>query len=97
MHRGVSQDKQPVGNLINYKYGFPATYKSSVTFKPDNSDQSSKTYAGYTEATAATQPTNILLALTNILFWFPLIYWATRFIVSKRVKSAKSVTNASSQ
>lgn len=89
----VLQDKQPVGTETNYKYGFPATYRSSVTFKPNNSDQSSKTYAGYAEATAVTQPTNILLGLMNIIFWFPLMYLASQFIVCRRVRSAKSVTH----
>jgi hypothetical protein len=81
----LQQQDQPIGKLTTKHYGFPAPYKTTVTFEPNNSNEKASNYAGYASASTTTQPVNYVLIIIDIVFWFALLYLVTMHVpVAKR-------------
>jgi hypothetical protein len=85
-------EQQPLGKLTTHHYGFPAPYKSTVTFVPTKNDPSKPHYAGYTSAKSVTQPFNIVMVLIDVVFWTALLYSLLRLLPKKKPAPAAADT-----
>ena len=83
----IEQNHQPKGVLSVNNYGFPVTYKQTVTFSPVNSNEKASNYAGFASASTDTKTTNVLDIIINITFWLGLIYSVNSIVLYFRAKS----------
>lgn len=70
---GCTFNTQPKGKLTEKRYGFPATYRETVVFRPNNSDQRQPDYAGYASASTEREGFSLPYVLVNIVFWSALL------------------------
>jgi hypothetical protein len=82
----IDQNKQPHGELITRNYGFPSTYKQTVTFNPINNDEKASNYAGYTTASTETKSTSAINIVINIIFWLALLHTCYSFASRQKAR-----------
>lgn len=84
----IDKNNQPKGKLTVNNYGFPATYKQTVTFSPVNNNEKSSNYAGYSSASSDIKSTNLLDIIIDVIFWMGLLYSgysiASRFSIKSK-------------
>jgi hypothetical protein len=76
--------------MTTRNYGFPAVYKQTVTFKPANSDQRTRNYAGYASASAVTKASSWPIILVNVVFWFALLFSLYTLLKKSGISFSKS-------
>ena len=79
----VSLQNQPYGKITVDRYGFPVTYRETVTFQPNNSNQKAANYAGYSSASTTTMQASYIDIAISVLFWLSLLHVIAKFFYHK--------------